>query len=125
MPLPMHAHARKASEAAQCAGLQNKYWEFHDEMMKNRQLEVSQLKTDAQKLGLDVTAFNKCLDSGQESAQIQANLDEAQKLGLTGTPSFFLNGRFFSGVMKYEQLHQLVEEELKNSSTPAQRASTK
>jgi protein-disulfide isomerase len=125
MPLPMHAHARKASEAAQCAGAQNKYWEFHDELMKTRQLDVPQLKASAMKIGLDTKAFDACLDGGQESAVIQANLDEATKLGLTGTPSFFLNGRFFSGVMNFDQLRQLVDEELKKSSAPEQQASSK
>jgi protein-disulfide isomerase len=125
MPLPMHAHARKASEAAQCAGRQNKYWEFHDEMLRSKQLDVPQLKADAVKFGLDTKAFDSCLDGGQQSAAIQSNLDEAQRLGLTGTPSFFLNGRFISGIMKYEQLRQLVEEELKKPATPEQRASAK
>jgi protein-disulfide isomerase len=123
IPLPMHAHARKAAEAAQCAGVQHKYWEFHDELLKSRLLDIPQLKADAQKLGLDSKAFDACLDGGQRSPSFEATLDEARKLGLSGTPSFFLNGRFFSGVMKYEQLRQLVEDELKTVSTQEQRAS--
>ncbi len=124
LPLPMHTHAEKAAEAAQCAGLQGKYWEFHDEMLKTKELEVPQLKASAQHLGLDVKAFNTCLDSGQQAKNIQSTLEEAEKLGLSGTPSFFLNGRYFSGAMKYEQLRQMVEDELKSSSSATeQRAS--
>lgn len=124
LPLPMHTHAEKAAEAAQCAGLQGKYWEFHDELLKTKELEVAQLKTSAQRLGLDVKAFDTCLDSGQQAKQIQSTLEEAEKLGLSGTPSFFLNGRYFSGAMKYDQLRQMVEDELKSSSTSTeQRAS--
>ena len=124
LPLPMHTHAEKAAEAAQCAGLQGKYWEFHDELLKTKELEVPQLKTSAQHLGLDVKAFDTCLDSGQQAKQIQSTLAEAEKLGLSGTPSFFLNGRYFSGAMKYDQLRQMVEDELKASSANAeQRAS--
>jgi protein-disulfide isomerase len=122
-PLPMHAHARKAAEAAQCAGVQNKYWEFHDELLKTKQLDLTQLKADAQKLGLDVKAFDTCLDGGQRASVIEANLDDAKKLGISGTPSFFLNGRFISGVLKYEQMRVMVEEELKKVSTKEQRAS--
>lgn len=117
MPLPMHSHAQKAAEAAQCAGLQDKYWEFHDVLVKSKDLEVPQLKAAAAKIGLDTGAFNNCLDTGKRADAVKATLDEAQKLGLQGTPSFFLNGRFFSGNIPYEQLSQMVEEELKRSAS--------
>jgi thiol-disulfide isomerase/thioredoxin len=47
LPLPMHPHAQKAAEAAQCAGAQNKYWEYHDYLLKTKQLEVPELKNAA------------------------------------------------------------------------------
>jgi protein-disulfide isomerase len=125
LPLPMHPHAQKASEAALCAGSQNKYWEFHDELFKTKKLDLPQLKEDASKLGLDTKAFEACLDGGKQAPAIKVNLDDAQKFGLQGTPSFFLNGKFYSGSMKYEQLKQLVDEELKKASTQEQRASAK
>jgi len=118
VPLPNHPHAQKAAEAAHCAGVQSKYWEFHDLMMTTKEIEVAQLKEGARKLGLDAQAFDTCLDSGQQAARVKVQLDEATKLGLQGTPSFFLNGRYFSGGMSYEQLQQLVEAELKASSGP-------
>jgi protein-disulfide isomerase len=117
LPLPMHPHAQKAAEAAHCAGAQNKYWEYHDLLLKTKQLDVAQLKADARELGLDEKIFNSCLDSGQKSEAVKATLEEAQKLGLQGTPSFFLNGRFLSGIMSYDQIQQVVEEELKHSSS--------
>jgi protein-disulfide isomerase len=119
LPLPMHPHAQKAAEAAQCAGVQNKYWEYHDLLLKSRQLEVPQLKQDARELGLDGKSFDACLDSGQQSEPIKANLEEAKNLGLQGTPSFFLNGRFFSGNLGYEKLREMVAEELKRKSEAA------
>ena len=122
LPLPMHAHAQKAAEAAQCAGLQKKYWEYHDVLFKTKDLEVPQLKAKARELGLEAKAFDECLDSGQRAEAVKATLDEAQKLGLQGTPSFFLNGRFFNGVMKYDLLRQMVEDELKRVSAPTQEA---
>jgi len=125
MPLPMHPHAQKASEAAHCAGAQNKYWEFHDYLFSNKELEVPQMKAAAKTLGLDQDAFDKCLDSGATAGAVKANLDEAIGLGLSGTPSFFLNGRFVSGSLSYDQLHQLLDEELGATAVSAQQAAKK
>jgi protein-disulfide isomerase len=77
---------------------------------------VPQLKAGASQLGLNTAAFDKCLDSGERADAVKASFDAAQKLGLQGTPSFFLNGRFFSGSMSYDQMRQMMEEELKHSS---------
>jgi protein-disulfide isomerase len=67
-------------------------------------------------LALDTKTFNKCLDSGEQLEMVKASMDEAQRLGLQGTtPSFFLNGRFFSGILTYNQLREIVEEELKRT----------
>lgn len=122
MPLPMHPHAQKAAEASRCAGLQGKFWEYHDFLFKTKGLEVPQLKAAASQLGLETAAFDKCLDSGQQADVVKSTLDEAQKLELSGTPSFFLNGRFFTGSMSYDQMRQIVQDELKHSSAQAQNA---
>jgi protein-disulfide isomerase len=115
MPLPMHPRAQKASEAAHCAGVQGKYWEFHNLIATGKQLEVPNLKDNARELKLDAAAFDKCLDSGEKAEVVKKNLAEAQTLGLQGTPSFFINGRFFSGALSYEKLREIVEEELKGA----------
>jgi protein-disulfide isomerase len=121
VPLPMHAHAQKAAEAAQCAGVQNKYWEYHDLLLKTKALELTQLKSMAGDLALDAKAFEKCLDSGEQSESVKASMDEAQRLGVQGTPTFFLNGHIFSGILTYDQLRQIVDEELKRTiSQPLQ-----
>ncbi len=112
VPLPMHAHAEKAAEAAHCAGLQGKYWEYHDLLFKTKQLAVPDLKEHAKALRLDTQGFDKCLDSGEQAALVANQLKEGQSLQLQGTPSFFVNGRFFSGSLTYEQLHAVLEEEL-------------
>lgn len=122
-PLPMHPHAVKAAEAANCAGEQGKYWEYHDLLFSTQQLEVSQLKEDARKLKLDTKAFDECLDSGAKSAMVQEHSAEGQALQLQGTPSFLINGLFFSGGLSYDQLKTVVEDELsKSSSEPTQSA---
>ena len=120
-PLPMHSHAQKASEAALCAGAQGKYWEYHDRLFKDKQLEVPQLKESAAALQLDTKAFNECLESGKQAEVIKAQLGEGQALQIGGTPSFLINGRFLSGALSYEELRQAVEEELNGGST-SQRA---
>ncbi len=112
VPLPMHSHAEKAAEAAHCAGVQGKYWEYHDKLFATRQLDVSQLKEHARSLNLDTKVFDKCLDSGQQADLVKAQLAEGQGYQIQGTPSFFINGRFFSGGMTFDQLRAIVDEEL-------------
>jgi predicted DsbA family dithiol-disulfide isomerase len=112
-PLPMHRRAGKAAEAARCAGDQEAFWEYHDLLFENGgKLEVAQLKEYARTLKLDTGRFDKCLDSGAQTAVVQKGLQEAKELGISGTPSFFINGHFFSGVVNYEDLRGMVEKEL-------------
>ena len=119
-PLPMHAHAEKAAEAANCAGEQGKFWEYHDWLVASKEFEIAQLKSGARKLNLDGAVFDKCLDSGEKSEFVKAEFNEAQQLALPGTPAFFINGRFVSqnGVISYDTLRQMVEEELQAKSAP-------
>jgi len=112
-PLPMHANAQKASEAAHCAGNQGKYWEYHDLLFSSKQYALPNLKEDARALKLDGKAFDTCLDSGVHADLVKNQLNEAQGLGLPGTPGFFINGRFLTGTVSYEVMKQVVEEELK------------
>jgi len=112
-PLPMHPRAAKAAEAARCAGAQGKFWELHDLLFEHAShLEIPQLKEYAQTLQLDMQKFDKCLESGEQTAAVQKDFAEAQHLGLSGTPSFFVNGHFFSGTVKYNTLREMVAQEL-------------
>jgi len=113
-PLPNHAHAQKAAEAAHCAEAQGKYWELHDVMFSTHQLETSQIKEAAKGLRLDSDAFGKCLESGAKSEVVKSHFEESQALGLPGTPAFFVNGRLINpnGTVSYDTLKNLVEEEL-------------
>lgn len=115
VPLPMHAHAQKAAEAAHCAGAQGQYWEYHDQITKGKALDVPSLKEVAVGLKLDAGRFDKCLDGGEQADVIKTSLAEAQGLGMQGTPSYLINGRFFSGMLTYETLRGIVEEELAGS----------
>jgi protein-disulfide isomerase len=112
-PLPMHANAAKAAEAARCAGAQGKFWDYHDLLFTStKKPEVAQLKENARTLGLETQRFDQCLDSNEQAAAVRKDLAEAQRLGLDGTPSFFINGRFLSGAVKYNTLREIVEQQL-------------
>jgi protein-disulfide isomerase len=117
-PLPMHPHAEKAAEAAHCAGVQGKFWEYHDVLFATKQYDIADLKNHARTLNLDTGAFDKCLDSGEQAATVKAQVAEAEKFGISGTPSFFINGRFLSGAVDYSTLHAVVEEELATAGQP-------
>jgi len=111
-PLPMHHTAQKAAEAARCAGEQGKFWEYHDVLFYSKQLDVDALKEHARVLKLDGDKFDACLDNGTEAAAVKQDLEEGKSLGLTGTPSFFVNGHFFSGVIDYGIIKDMVNQQL-------------
>ncbi len=83
----------------------------------SKQLEIPELKQDARKLNLNATEFDKCLDSGAQAGAVKAQADEAQKLGLQGTPVFFINGRMMSGAVSYDELRKAVDQELATANT--------
>ena len=112
-PLPNHPQAPKASEAARCAGEQNKYWEMHDAMFANqRALDVPALKQTARALGLDGASFDQCLDSGKWVTAVQAGMAEGQKMGVNSTPTLYVNGRPVIGAMPFENFKSIIDEEL-------------
>ena len=87
----IHPLAFKASEAAQCAGEQGKYWEMHDRLFANQNaLAAAQLPGHAEAVGLDAGKFKSCLDAGKYAAKVRKDLGDAQKAGATGTPTFFV-----------------------------------
>ena len=118
-PLPMHPFAEKAAEAARCAGTQGKFWEFHNLLFVSKKLQPADLREEARTLNLDQDRFDKCVVEGLEAADVEKDADEARSLGITGTPSFFINGHFFSGVLSYAALHDMVEQELAKSPSLA------
>jgi protein-disulfide isomerase len=112
-PLPMHTHAEKAAEAARCAAEQGKFWEFHDLLFGNApKFDPAQLKEHARALELDAPRFDHCLDTSEQAAAIQKDFVQGQLLGLTGTPSFFINGHYLSGAVKYNTLREVVDQQL-------------
>jgi len=108
-----HPNAHKAAQAAECAKDQGKFWDMHDKLYENqRALSVSDLKAYAADLGLDTAAFNGCLDSGEKTAEVDADMQEASESGISGTPGFFVNGILISGALPYENFKQVIDAEL-------------
>ena len=108
----MHQHSEKAAEAARCAGEQGKFWEYHDALYSEKALTVAELKEHARSLQLNGEQFDQCLDTGKMAVAVKKDLEEGNRLGLTGTPSFFVNDHFFSGALDYTALKQMVEQQL-------------
>src|ERR1022692_2904459 len=107
-PLHMHPLAAKAAEAAHCAGEQGKFWEFHDSLFQTKRLQNSDLRQQASTLKLDTARFDQCLNSGEQAAGVKKDAAEGQRLGLQGTPSFFINGHFMSGAVGFMKLRETV-----------------
>jgi protein-disulfide isomerase len=119
-PLQIHAQAPKAAEAAACARDQGKFWEMHDRLFANQaKLEVPDLKQAAADLGLDAVKFNQCLDSGHHATDWQGGFAEGSRVGVTATPSLFINGRMLVGAQPFEGLAQVIDDELQRVAPPA------
>ena len=112
-PLPIHPQARPAAEAASCANAQGKFWEYHAKLFANQSaLGDDKLKEYAQDVGLDPAKFEECLTRKPFSAAIDKDMSEAAKLGINGTPAFFINGRLLSGAQPFEKFKEVIDEEL-------------
>lgn len=112
-PLPNHAQAPKAAEAAHCAADQGKYWEMHGKLFAaGGNLQVDSLKTYAKDLGLDAGKFDKCLDSGEKAAVVAGHRQAGEEAGVNGTPAFFVNGRLLSGAQPLDEFKKLIDREL-------------
>ena len=109
----IHPQAQLAAEAARCAGEQGKFWDYHDALYGNSpKLGAGELKSYAKQVGLNAAPFDQCLASGKYKAAVQKDLAEGAQLGVTGTPSFFINGREISGALPVESFAAIIDEEL-------------
>ncbi|HVZ58316.1 MAG TPA: thioredoxin domain-containing protein [Patescibacteria group bacterium] len=120
-PLPMHPNAPMAAEAAYAAFKQDKFWQLHDQLYEAQDEWGEKSATDAknlvtgyvQSLGLNMTQFTNDLNSNAGSAKIQKDQNDGYQLGVDSTPTFFINGEKFAGVMTYDQLKQQIDDHLK------------
>jgi protein-disulfide isomerase len=112
-PLPMHPDAPLAHRASIAAGEQNRFWEMHDLIFDNiRDLSRSTLVSYATELDLDLSKFVADLDSDRVTKILNDDMAESQRLGVNGTPTFYINGQFVSGAQPFENFQTLIEREL-------------
>lgn len=117
-PLPFHPQAPAAAHAAWCADDQGQYWKMHDKLFTeesrwadNEEAEAV-LITFAGELGLDKDTFKTCIEEKPHAEDVQAGLTEGQRLGVSGTPTFFVNGHRLVGAQPFAAFRDLIEQEL-------------
>jgi protein-disulfide isomerase len=109
----LHPMAQKAAEASECADEQGKFWEMHDKIFQNQgTLSLSNLKQWATDLKLDTKRFNTCLDSSKYASEVQKDFNDGQAAGVSGTPSFFINGQLLVGAQPFSSFQAAIESEL-------------
>ncbi len=115
LPLGIHEHAEMAAEAAveaRAQGGDEAFWAFHDRLFSGHGLAVDDLVEDAGDIGLDATRMRVALRGRVHEEDVERDVQLAVDLGITGTPTLFVNGRPFLGIPDEDQLHEIVDEEI-------------
>lgn len=111
-PLASHPYAEKAAEAAECAGAQGKFWEYTDGLFDSDfKIEAdSSFAHLASAVGVNGNAFDACLSSGKFANLVDAQREDGIRRKISGTPTFFVNGRRFDGMIPPEELRKALEQ---------------
>jgi protein-disulfide isomerase len=114
----IHPRARPAAEAAACADEQGAFWPYHDLLFANpRGLSDEDLVRYAGEAGIDTEKFAQCVTEGRHRKQVERDLQEGRRVGVSGTPSFFVNGRMLGGAQPVEEFVRLIEDELERADS--------
>ena len=109
----IHPNARPAAEAAACAEEQGQFWAYHDKLFQNnRALGKEDLLRYATEAGLDATRFQACFDERRFKDKVEADLQAARAVGISGTPAFVVNGILLSGAQPAEEFYKVIDQEL-------------
>jgi len=109
----IHPQAFVAAQAGNCAREQGKFWEYHDKLFANQSsLTADSLKKYAADTGLDTGKFNQCLDTSKYEARVQDALAAGKGLGISSTPTVYVNGRMINGAQAIEVFESVIDEEL-------------
>ena len=112
-PLSFHPQANSAAEASECADDQGKFWDYHDAIFNNQNRLGRDLYIElADQLNLDVDKFTQCIDTGEFRQEVQADASYGSQIGVSGTPTFFINGIKLVGAQPYAAFQQVIEAEL-------------
>jgi len=123
-PLSGHRYTWPAHMAAWCAGEQGKFWEMHDAIFQNQDRWVRPrpekvLANLAQSVGVGMEQYDACMSSGKYRAQIQANMEEGQRRGVGGTPTFFFGRKVIPTIVNYDTFKANVDSLLKEAKAAA------
>jgi protein-disulfide isomerase len=109
----IHPEAQPAAEAANCAGEQNAYWQYHDALFGQKDgLGAAAFTQYASELGLNMDQFNKCVSEHRYKSEVDADFKFATSLGVSSTPTFFVNGLAVVGAQPFEVFQQIIDKEL-------------
>ncbi|MCP5468003.1 MAG: thioredoxin domain-containing protein [Deltaproteobacteria bacterium] len=112
-PLGFHQNAKPAALAALCAHEQGAYWKYSELLWENqRQLDKENLLKFAKQTGIDTKKFNSCINKEKYASQVEGDIKEGKKLGVAGTPTFFINGILVGGARPYEYFKTIIDMEL-------------
>ena len=113
MPLPMHAKAESAALAGLAAHRQGKFWEMHDALFATQgKFAPDDLDALADEIGLDLAKYRRDIADPALATELRKDIADAKSLGITGTPSFLVNGRLVVGARPVHELTTLVTEEI-------------
>jgi len=111
----IHPYAQLAAEAAEAAREQGKFWEMADKLYNNQdQLDQKYLLIYAQEIGLDIDKFSQSLNGGVYRNKVLADFDSGVKSGVPGTPSIFINAKYYQGKRTLEELVKYINKLLES-----------
>ena len=109
----IHPNATPAAEAANCAQEQDMYFPYSEKLFEmTLNLGATTYQSYAEELGMDMDAFNECLESDRYLAEVEADYQYAAELGIHSTPTFFVNGIPVVGAQPFEVFKSLIDKEL-------------
>jgi protein-disulfide isomerase len=110
LPLDFHADAEPAAEAARCAGEQGHFWDYFEALYNAPNgIDTDSRRGFAQKLGLNLTTFDQCVQSGRFATNVRLDTSDAVSHGVNGTPAFFINGRMIAGALPFAEFQKALD----------------
>ncbi|HLD85082.1 MAG TPA: DsbA family protein [archaeon] len=116
-PLGFHPNAQKAAEASECADEQGKFWQMHDKLFETQSAwsnldataAAAKFSEYAVAAGASKAQFESCLSSGKYASEVQKDISDGSSYGVSGTPSFFVNGVKLVGAQPYSAFKTAID----------------
>ncbi len=122
---PVHQQATRAAEAAWCAAQQNRFWEMQKILFAETNLVATeQFEELAKRVRLDMPSFKDCLHSSHTTTEVLRDYSDGVSLGVSATPTLFVNGQMFVGTKPYEAFRGIIDLELQRSAVRSQNTAT-